>query len=333
MREIKIEEVRGDKIKQNKYKSAHTRAIFIKAIIIGIIFAISMIILRCVTLWVLRVESAYSFKEILNNRYYYGSDKISLIKYMNGPFTNSLTPDFIMSFINNKHNFIIEVLSTVSLLIVAIPLAIIVFGSIPFLYFNMKVICVIDNIIPKTGNIFIWWFIYMTIVGIIAALIKNKKLKKRSTSSISKINVFSIVEGTMLIITIISFVGVKYIGSEFKEGAQNSYNIKALVDYSILDYNMLRTSEENILSSYEEVINYSKERTMMFSDILNANGIGSNVIANGLSVINSNSTYEKYTNSYEIQTAYKASPNFNEGKLEEGFYIYYEYPDLKAVED
>ncbi|RUR36871.1 hypothetical protein ELS18_12305 [Clostridium perfringens] len=68
---------------------------------------------------------------------------------------------------------------------------------------------------------------------------------------------------------------------------------------------------------------------MIFSDILNANGIGSNITANGMSVINSNSTYEKYTNSYEIQTAYKASPNFNEGKLEEGFYIYMNIRTLK----
>lgn len=221
MENIQLKEEKLNKLRQSKYKSAYTKGLVLKSLKIGIIFAISMIIIRCLSLWILSLESEVPYKELITSRYYYGSSNFNLIKYIYFLINEIL--DFVVSdslkvvVLEGGFSFfdwIFVVISFIYVLLLLIEL----FGLyifLPLLYFIMKVICTIDSIIPLNFGIFYGWFLYLSVFGALGSFILMKKKKNNEINfedGIKCKKTSDIIVELVVIISVIAFIGINFTG-------------------------------------------------------------------------------------------------------------------------
>lgn len=212
-----------NKIKNDKDMFLCNLVIFFRSIGVGILFAIAMIIIRCLALWILSLNSDVMFKEVINFRYYYGDESIKMLKYVDyltPLFVDFLSPDSI-NIVNESGalgilDSILVLLSIIHYFIMII-LSVPVFLLVPLLYILMKTICTIDSIIPLNWGIIYGWVIYSIIFGMVVTFIRtyidyNARRKVRFL---------------VLLTILICFIGIKFTGKT--PLSEDFKNIKDLI--------------------------------------------------------------------------------------------------------
>lgn len=220
---IRVKEVKASEIRQKKESGKAKRRLLLKIICSAIIVAVFFIGIRATILWILQPENSSNLKESLGNRYYYGEGKISMFRHMNVTLFYSL-PEFISNF-KGDYGVVLNIVG----FILALMYGVIAFSSIPIVYGGIYMICFIDSISPTKGNILLWWGVYGFILGAIVEsifrcfVLDEEEIKNRVVTLVKM----------LVLILIISTIGVRWIGNNPKEGVENSYNIKSIVNKEI----------------------------------------------------------------------------------------------------
>lgn len=184
MQNIELKEAKLNKLKRSKYKSAYNKNLLLKSLKTGVFFAILMIIIRCLALWLLSFKSEIPYKELITSKYYYGngSGKVyDYVEFLIGNLWNVLYSesfdivldigglgllDWILVIICYIYKFILSILLLETLIIY------------PIIYFIIKVICAIDSIIPLEMGVVYGWFLYLTLFTTLIIFISQRSKTK-----------------------------------------------------------------------------------------------------------------------------------------------------------